>query len=286
MLRFFVGFNIGLPVRFPPVIDKNAPRDMTVNVPILEGDPAKPKPGTMWFDATQGRLKFVIGTSDDPEVRVIPYGSSDIVTPHITLEAYIDMVLNMLLSFGVAFQMPLVVLTLVRIGIVDVPTLKRWRRYVYFSTAIIAGVIVPDVVGGMVALMIPLILLFELGLWLAREPGQSTGFKAKLAGMWATFRQAMRGMNGGKLVQYAAVLLLVGLIIHVMWRQHGPKPAPPAQPGSGNPATQPAPTPPAATQPAQAPAPAPPVVPAPATGPATQPASLPATQPATQPTTA
>ena len=142
---------------------------MNVQVPQLDGDPAHPMPGTMWYDVSQGRLKFAIGTTEHPEIRVIPYGSSDMVTPQITLEAYIDMVVNMLLSFGVAFQMPLVVLTLVRIGIVDVPTLKSWRRYVYFGTSIIAAVIVPDVVGGMVALMIPLILLFELGLWLARD---------------------------------------------------------------------------------------------------------------------
>lgn len=280
MLKFFVAFNIGPGFTYNSPVDPNAPHNMTVNLPILKGDPGHPTPGTMWFDADTGRLKFAIGTTADPEVRVIPYGSSDIVTPQITLQKYIDMVMSMLISFGLAFQMPLVVLTVVRIGIVDVPTLKAWRRYVYFSTAIIAGVIVPDVVGGMIALMIPLILLFELGLWLAREPGEKTGFKEKLAGMWAVFRRAVRGTSLGGLVRYVGIMILVGLIIHVMWKQHGPKPTNPTQPGSGNPApaTQPAPTPP------PAPAPAPASVPSPSPAPTTAPVTQPATQPATAPT--
>jgi Sec-independent protein secretion pathway component TatC len=50
-----------------------------------------------------------------------------------------------------------------------VPQLKKMRQVVYFSITVLAAFIVPDVVTGMVALMIPLILLFEMGLWLARN---------------------------------------------------------------------------------------------------------------------
>src|SRR5947209_4862889 len=57
MLKFFVAFNIGLPLKFPTRIDTSAPQNMTVNLPILKGDPAHPYPGTMWYDATQRRLK-------------------------------------------------------------------------------------------------------------------------------------------------------------------------------------------------------------------------------------
>jgi sec-independent protein translocase protein TatC len=256
MLRFFVAFSIGLPITIPKSTDLTA-GNLKVTVPVLNGDPAALTPGTMYYDASQGRLKFVIGTTEHPEVRVIPYGSSDIVTPQITLEAYIDMVVNMLLSFGVAFQMPLVVLTLVRIGIVDVPTLKSWRRYVYFGTSIIAAVIVPDVVGGMVALMIPLILLFELGLWLARERTVGT------TGNWFkdTWLALRKGALGGKLLSYAGTALLIGLIIHAMIRNHSQQPPAAGQAGQNQPAAKPT------------------------SAPSSQPATLPATQPTTTPTT-
>ena len=75
----------------------------------------------------------------------------------------------MLLTFGLSFQLPLVVLALVRIGIVDIDQLKAFRRYVYFAITILAAAITPgDVITATILLMIPLIFLYELGIWLAR----------------------------------------------------------------------------------------------------------------------
>jgi sec-independent protein translocase protein TatC len=75
----------------------------------------------------------------------------------------------MLLTFGLSFQLPLVVMALAKIGIVDVQTLKHMRRYVYFGLAILACAITPgDVITASVALVFPLILLYELGIWLAQ----------------------------------------------------------------------------------------------------------------------
>ena len=85
----------------------------------------------------------------------------------ITMSKYIDMVIGLLLAFGLCFQLPLVVLALNRIGILDIATLKAARRIVYFLMSIVAAVIIPEVITGMLALMIPLILLYELGIFLA-----------------------------------------------------------------------------------------------------------------------
>ncbi len=250
MLRFFVAFNIGLPLTFPVKIDTSAPQSMAVTLPLLNGDPAHPIPGNEWFDLSQGRLKFCIGTVADPQIRVIPYGSSAMVTPQITLSAYIDMVIGMLLSFGLAFQTPLVVLALVRIGIFEVDQLKAMRRYVYFSTAIIAGFIVPDVVGGMIALMIPLMLLFELGLWLAREPGQSTGLREWIMRRIENVRESIRARGLGptfkKPLSWAGTILLIALLFHVI---HRSRQEPAAPPPAVAPATQQSAAP-ATTQPA------------------------------------
>jgi len=254
MLRFFVAFNIGLPLTFPVKIDTSAPQTMAVTLPLLNGDPAHPIPGNEWFDLSQGRLKFCIGTAANPEIRVIPYGSAAMVTPQITLSAYIDMVIGMLLSFGLAFQTPLVVLALVRIGIFEVDQLKKMRRYVYFSTAIIAGFIVPDVVGGMIALMIPLMLLFELGLWLAREPGQSTGLREWFMRRIESVRESIRTRGLGPTFQkpltWAGTILLIALLLHVIHRSRQEPVAPATQPSAAPaPTTAPATTQHAATKP-------------------------------------
>ena len=165
MLEFFLTFGMGDPMHTGNTIDAAAATQPAFIIPHYNGDPAKPLEGQMWIDASQHRLKFIF----EGTLCVIPFGNAGSATPLITLRTYIDMVINLLLSFGLAFQMPLAVLALVRIGIVDVPTLKKMRRIVYFSMSIVAAFIVPDVVTGMIALMVPLILLFEMGLWLARD---------------------------------------------------------------------------------------------------------------------
>jgi sec-independent protein translocase protein TatC len=72
--------------------------------------------------------------------------------------------------------MPLVVLALVRIGIVEVEQLKTMRRYIYFAIAVLAAAITPgDVITATILLTIPLVMLYELGIWLARvqQPARS-----------------------------------------------------------------------------------------------------------------
>jgi sec-independent protein translocase protein TatC len=166
MMTFFLEFNFGAPDLIRPAhVDAAAATQPAYVVPSYDGDPANPVERQMWFDRDQFRLKIHL----EGKTNVIPLLSGGLASPLITLATYIDMVVAMLLSFGVAFQMPLVVLALVRIGIVEVPQLKKMRRIIYFSMSIVAAFIVPDVVTGMVALLVPLILLFEMGLWLARD---------------------------------------------------------------------------------------------------------------------
>jgi Sec-independent protein secretion pathway component TatC len=133
--------------------------------PLLDGDPPNPSAGQFWFNTADGRLKFFLKAGD---VRVIPFGPSNMLSPHLSLPEYIDLVLTTLLTFGLCFQLPLVVLTLTRIGIVNVATLRSGRRYVYFGLAVLAATMTPgDVVTAMLALMAPLLLLYELGIFLS-----------------------------------------------------------------------------------------------------------------------
>ena len=105
---------------------------------------------------------------DKGDLRVIPFGPSNLLSPHLSLPEYIDLVLTTLLTFGLCFQLPLVVLTLVRIGIVPVATLRKSRRYVYFGLVVLAATMTPgDVITAMLALTLPLVLLYELGIFLA-----------------------------------------------------------------------------------------------------------------------
>lgn len=166
MLEFFIGFSIGSPMPLGPDIGfpKGAETGTPLVLPLLSHDPTNPTPGSVWINTTTGMIKICVAQGN---FRVVPFGSESVTTPIITLATYFDMVIGMLLSFGLAFQLPLIVLALVRIGIIEVAQLKKMRRIVYFALTIIAAVIVPDVATGMIALMIPLVLLYEFGILLA-----------------------------------------------------------------------------------------------------------------------
>jgi sec-independent protein translocase protein TatC len=173
-VSFFIAFadDIPMPSQTTSHVATTMPAGGLPTIPQLDGDPPSPTPGQFWFNKPEGRLKMFSGPGD---MRVIPFGPSNLLAPHISLPDYIDLVVNTLISFGLCFQLPLVVLALVRIGIVDIATFKHSRRYVYFGISILAAAMTPgDMVTAMIALMLPLILLFELGIFLAAwEPDKT-----------------------------------------------------------------------------------------------------------------
>jgi sec-independent protein translocase protein TatC len=161
----------------PPAAKVHVPDPKFVSV--LAGDPASVSEGQVWFDETEHRLKLFAGG----KVRALVTASAGLFQPQVTLADYIDTVLAMLLAFGLSFQLPLLVLALERVGIFDVGTLKAGRKYVYLLAAVVAAAITPgDFVGTMLALAVPLALLYELGIWLASFKSDPGNHAARYAG--------------------------------------------------------------------------------------------------------
>ena len=91
--------------------------------------------------------------------------SSIAVTPDI--ENYLDFVMSMCLAFGVTFEVPVVVVILVRMNMVSLQKLREIRSYVIVGAFVIAAIVTPPDVVSQLALAIPMCLLYELGLLLA-----------------------------------------------------------------------------------------------------------------------
>ena len=166
-LEFFVSFstNVPLPPSYEPVATTMPA--FPLKVPVMQGDPPAPiTDGMVWFNARQSQMKIAF----NGKVRILQYASENLVSPLPSLDDYTDMLLMLLLTFGLSFQTPLVVMLLVRIGIFGLAELKAMRRIVYFVIVILAAVITPgDAITATVALMFPLCGLYELGLLLARN---------------------------------------------------------------------------------------------------------------------
>jgi sec-independent protein translocase protein TatC len=87
------------------------------------------------------------------------------VTPDI--ENYLDFVMSMCLAFGATFEVPVVVVILVRMGIVSIEKLRSVRPYAVVGAFVIAAIVTPPDVVSQLSLALPMCLLFELGLLVA-----------------------------------------------------------------------------------------------------------------------
>lgn len=83
------------------------------------------------------------------------------------IENYLDFVMTMCLAFGVTFEVPVVVVVLVRMGLVSIEKLKEIRPYVAVGVAVIAAIVTPPDAMSMLLLAGPMYLLYEVGLLVA-----------------------------------------------------------------------------------------------------------------------
>ncbi|MFX6461716.1 twin-arginine translocase subunit TatC, partial [Acinetobacter baumannii] len=77
------------------------------------------------------------------------------------IEQYLSFVLTMFTAFGVTFEVPVVVIVLVRFGIVSIEKLKEARPYVIVGAFVVAAVVTPPDVVSQLMLAIPLCVLYE-----------------------------------------------------------------------------------------------------------------------------
>ena len=89
---------------------------------------------------------------------------------------YLSLVMHMILAFGVAFQLPVALTLMVRVGILSVEQLRKGRRYAIVGMFVAAAVLTPPDVISQIGLAVPLILLYELSilaaLWMGRPKKQ------------------------------------------------------------------------------------------------------------------
>ena len=90
------------------------------------------------------------------------------ITPAPDIEAYLTFVITMFLAFGITFEIPLVQVVLVRAGAVTVEKLRDIRSYVIVGAFVVAAVVTPPDVLSQFMLAVPMCLLYEAGVFLAR----------------------------------------------------------------------------------------------------------------------
>ena len=90
------------------------------------------------------------------------------ITAAPDIEANLSFVLTMFIAFGLAFEVPIVVIVLARMGLVTIEKLKAFRSYFIVLAFIIAAIVTPPDVVSQLALAIPMVILYEIGIWAAQ----------------------------------------------------------------------------------------------------------------------
>jgi sec-independent protein translocase protein TatC len=118
-------------------------------------------------------------------------------------EDYISFVCKFMLGMGLGFELPVVVLTLVRIGVVNHAKLKALRRYMIVVNLILGALLTTPEVVTQVLMFIPLQGLYELSVW--------------IAGYW---EKDERQKKRARLNFLIAVIVVIVLFLGLLWRFH------------------------------------------------------------------
>ncbi len=104
-----------------------------------------------------------------PALRFLLKPNTSDVEPTIGVQTYIDTVTRLLLITGLVFEMPFVIMGLAKIGIVTSKKLLGWTRYAIVAAAVLAAVVTPSIDPiTMIVVMIPIVVLYFLGILLAK----------------------------------------------------------------------------------------------------------------------
>lgn len=104
---------------------------------------------------------------------VFPFGfqffvsfANDYIAPMISTREFTSFATRLLLAFGLVFEMPIVAFFLGRLGIVSAEFMKKQRKYAILVIFIVAAVLTPPDVLSQVLMALPLLVLYEISLWI------------------------------------------------------------------------------------------------------------------------
>ncbi len=180
MLDFLISYRQGVPdLNMPGWLTGGGPEALpspgssawptTQPFPSFAEDPADAPQGKPWVNLTEHELRVRFGQKTYRLSHFEEVAQRNRLVPELRYSEFIVLELQMAAAFGIGFQVPVVIAFLAVVGIFSAAEMASVRRYVYFVMSIGAAVITPspDVVS-MLLLLVPMVVLFEGGLIVAR----------------------------------------------------------------------------------------------------------------------
>ncbi len=96
---------------------------------------------------------------------------SESLMPIITVDEYLRFATRLILAFGIIFEMPVILVLLSFLGIVTPSGLRKYQRHALVVLALLSALLTPADIGTMFMLLVPMVLLYELSIWLVKLVG-------------------------------------------------------------------------------------------------------------------
>ena len=120
-----------------------------------------------------GTIFFCVGGMFSYKL-ILPFGlsfllgySGNLIQPVISVANYVTFVTRMILVFGATFELPLIVLFLTKIGVLNPPMMRRYRKYAIVGSFAVGAILTPPDVFTQSMLAGPLIILYEISIWVS-----------------------------------------------------------------------------------------------------------------------
>lgn len=94
------------------------------------------------------------------------------IAPLFSFDSYLSFVSSLLFSFGLVFELPLLIVLLTQLNLITAETLKKYRKIVILVIFILAAILTPPDVVSQVLLALPMLFLYELSIWISAWMGR------------------------------------------------------------------------------------------------------------------
>jgi sec-independent protein translocase protein TatC len=95
------------------------------------------------------------------------YQISDMIVNNFTMNSYISLITNTLLGVSLIFELPVLIYFLAKIGLVTPEFLRKYRKHAFVLVLILAAIITPPDVGTQIIVSIPIVILYEVSIYIA-----------------------------------------------------------------------------------------------------------------------
>ena len=194
MLEVLVNYGVQPRGNAAPSLVDTLP-DGAVRIPIVTDSPTAVAAGQMWIKLPERMLQFAVPEAGGSiSLLSVPLTKDSAILQQFRLSEYTDFVLLLMLGIAIVFQLPLAILLLGWVGILRVETLRQKRRHALFILTIIAAAVTPTSdITSMLLMLVPLYLLYELGiLLLVAAPPSAVSEGSMFSGFLGRIRSGKR----------------------------------------------------------------------------------------------